>query len=116
MGRILVADDEETLRSGIVMVINSCYATLAIDTVENGKDLVARAKTVDYDVIFTDNSMPRMTGLAAIPKIRKFSEVPIYLVSANMLAEEAVAAGANGYVNKIDLFRRMPEILSRHLG
>lgn len=115
VGRILVADDDDVMRTGIVMTIRSCYAH-DIDAVENGADLVAKAKAASYDIIFTDNSMPKITGLQAIKEIRKFSGVPIYLVSANELEVAAAAAGANGYVNKVDVYERIGEILQKHLG
>ena len=115
MGRILVADDDDAVREGIVMTIRSFYEHDDIDVVENGEDLVARAKADNYNLILTDNSMPGMTGLQAIPEIRKFSAVPIYLISAQELEEEAIAAGANGYVNKREAFVMIPEILSKHL-
>lgn len=72
--------------------------------VENGAELLAKLDNPgDYDVVVTDNSMPAMTGLEALKKIRadpRFEKLPVIVYSGDSLALAVKELGGE-YVAKI---------------
>ena len=79
--RVLLADD---------MVINQQIFRhmvepwkVQLDIVSNGMEAVEHARRETYDLIFLDYLMPELNGLDAGEEIRKFSDVPMVLLTAN---------------------------------
>jgi len=61
-GRALVVDDEPAVAESLSDILR--HAGYRIDLAENGEAGLARVRTGDYDVIFSDVHMPDMDGLA----------------------------------------------------
>ncbi|MCK9198197.1 MAG: response regulator transcription factor [Bacilli bacterium] len=80
MYKILVVDDEEKIRSLI-----SKYAKFENNEViesSNGMESISLARNNDIDIIIMDVMMPELDGFSAIREIRKFSSVPVIMLSA----------------------------------
>ena len=102
---VLVAEDIEANRAVIGAMLGGLGHKVRM--VEDGVQAVAAALGSDYDVILMDIQMPRMNGLDAIRAIRKQdgrrARVPIVAVTAfaqESDREEAMSAGADGYLTK----------------
>jgi DNA-binding response OmpR family regulator len=85
--RILLVDDEPDVRSLNAEVLTE--AGYQVDTAENGaagwKALVAN----HYDALVTDNTMPGVTGLELIKKLRSADmSMAVILASGTVPAEE----------------------------
>ncbi len=83
--RILVAEDDVILlRLTADMLMNSGFA---VDVAEDG-EAAWRALTLNagvYDLLITDNNMPKVTGMELIERLRDARiEVPVVLVSGQM--------------------------------
>lgn len=83
--RILYADDDDSLRRlGEWLLLHSGYA---VDTVSDGAEAWAALQHTNYDLLITDNEMPRLTGLELIRKTRQARlKVPIILTSGTLAA------------------------------
>ncbi len=121
MKRVLLADDEETVRNGLERLIKSIDPSLEVRCVENSEKLVEAAKE-EYDLIYADNRMlPGISGLEAVKKIRGDGiNTPIFIMFNNNpqeYAELALGAGANGYIDKNDkdFVNKFCAILSEYL-
>lgn len=82
MYRILVVDDEDKIRS-----IIRKYAEFEghnVTEAENGMKAVeiCREKPNSFDIIVMDVMMPELDGFSAVSAIRKFSTVPVLMLSA----------------------------------
>ena len=104
MIRVLLAEDHETVREGLRLLLNSQTDMEVIAAVGNGRAVVERARTLRPDVIVLDLTMPDMTGLAAARTL-KGEDPPIPLVALTRhddqaYVQELLAAGAAGYVLK----------------
>ena len=85
--RILLVDDDIYMRELIAEVlINSGYK---VDNADDGADAWKALNDVNYDILITDNKMPRVTGLELIKKLRSEDmTLPIILMSGTMPTEE----------------------------
>jgi CheY-like chemotaxis protein len=101
----LVEDNEEN-----VFLVQTFLAKLpvVVDLASDGSEAVKKRKN-GYDLILMDVQMPVMDGYTATRLIREWERaenrtpVPIVVLSAHALhgaAEEATAAGCNGYLTK----------------
>jgi CheY-like chemotaxis protein len=85
--RILLADDDpHILELNTRVLICSGYD---VDTAADGADAWKALKTHRYDLLITDNKMPRVTGLELIKKLRSEGmTLPVILASGTMPTEE----------------------------
>lgn len=80
MYKILVVDDEEMIRK-----IVSKYALFEgheVTEAPDGMKAIELCRENDFDVVIIDIMMPELDGFSACREIRKFSDVPIIMLSA----------------------------------
>ena len=102
MKRILIVDDEESLRVSLsALIARNGYHTV---TASNGRDAMALIQKGDIDVAFVDVRMPEMDGIALTRELRTSGfPVSVILMSAYGSlddAKEAMTAGAYDYITK----------------
>jgi len=104
MLRILVADDHEVVRKGLVKVLSETLQPVKIDEASNGQEAVSKASKMEYDLVVLDMKMPGKSGLDALKELKQHRpKLPVLILS--MLPEEqfavrAIRAGASGYLTK----------------
>jgi len=104
MIRVLLAEDHETVREGLRLLVNAQSDMEVVAEVGDGQAAVERTRSLRPDVVVLDLTMPGMTGLAAA-KALKNAEPPTAVVALTRHDDDAyvqqlVAAGASGYVLK----------------
>ena len=67
MKRILIADDHETVRSGLRAVLEAHAGWEVVAEARDGKEAVAGAVEKTPDVAVVDYAMPFMTGIEVAP-------------------------------------------------
>lgn len=101
MVTVLVIDDEPQIRRAVRRALAAVPAeTLEAETGAMGMDVAAAAQP---DAIILDLGLPDMSGLAVCEEIRRWSRVPLLVLSARHDEPEKVAllnAGADDYVTK----------------
>lgn len=102
--RILVVDDHPIVRHGIVQLLNNqpdFECRLEADNAETALELL-RENTIDLAIV--DISLPGLSGLDLIRRMRAGNAAPAVLVLSmheeSVYADRALAAGARGYVMK----------------
>ena len=115
--RVIVADDEVNIRDFLYILVESCVPDAKIDSVADGESLVQKVMESDYDLIFTDHDMGQgMNGVDAIKAIRATNtKVPIYMISGSDKREDALKAGATGYLEKPVGLNKIKELTSKYL-
>ena len=82
--------------------------------VENEKDFINALYNVNYDIIFSDFSLPSYDGLKALEKaVLVNPEIPFILVSGTLgedAAVESMKKGATDYVLKNKIYKLVPTI------
>lgn len=101
-GRLLVVDDEESLRITTAAILEKEGYT--VDTASSGDEAMALLETTDYDLVLTDLHMEGGDGLSVLNKIRRQSPLTISIVLTGFASvESAIAAlqeGAYDYLVK----------------
>ena len=102
--RVLLAEDHETVRHGLKLLINRQADMEVVGEAGDGRDAVERAGTLKPNVAVVDVSMPQMNGLAATRAIRESAPatavVALTRYGDDAYVQELLNAGALGYVLK----------------
>jgi DNA-binding NarL/FixJ family response regulator len=102
--RILLADDHETVREGLRMILNAQPDMQVVATVGDGREAVAEAEKISPDVVIMDISMPGLNGLAATTQLMARCPAARVLTltrhADNSYLQQLMRAGAAGYVLK----------------
>ncbi len=102
--RVLVAEDHQVVRAGLVEVIGSEEDVEVVAAVGNGKLAVEAAGEHRPDVVLLDISMPVMGGIEAIgPILAASPDTRVVMLTASAGREQilsALDAGALGYLLK----------------
>ena len=116
--KILVVDDESAISD--IIKFNFEKEGYLIDTADNGKGAIELAAENDYDLILLDIMMPKLNGFEALREIRKFSDVPVIMLTAREDEVDKVLGlelGADDYVVKPfsmrELLARVKAVLRR---
>ena len=80
MIHILVVDDETGIRSIIRKYAE--FEGNQVTECDDGMEAVNMVKNGKYDIVIMDIMMPDLDGLSAVREIRKFSQIPIIVLSA----------------------------------
>ena len=100
--RILVADDEASLRR--VLVGHLKRRGYTVDTAEDGAAALRRLETRDYDAVISDLRMPEVDGMELVRQVtERWPSVPVIIITAHGAVDtavEAMKAGAFDFVTK----------------
>jgi CheY-like chemotaxis protein len=102
LGKILWIDDEiESLQSQILFLQNKGYE---VNALTNGFDAIDYVKEHPIDVVLLDESMPGITGLETLAKIKEWnSQIPVVLITKNEtenLMDDAIGSQITDYLIK----------------
>jgi len=98
--RVLVADDQEIVRTGLAMLLNSRPGIEVVGVAANGQEAVTLARSVHPDVCLLDIRMPILDGIEAT---RRLHPIPVVVITTFDLDEHvfaALQAGARGFLLK----------------
>jgi DNA-binding NarL/FixJ family response regulator len=103
--RVLVVDDQELVRAGFIMILNSQDDIEVVGETANGADALDEVKRLRPDVVLMDIRMPKMDGLEAtrILKAQNHSDVRVLILTTfdpDEYVYQALRAGASGFVLK----------------
>lgn len=117
--RILVADDEENIRTLVGSYLQAEGYDVAM--VENGEAAVESVRGQEPDLVVLDIAMPGIDGIEALREIRTFSDVYVIMLTAR--SEETdkligLSVGADDYMTKPfsprELVARVKAVLRRN--
>jgi len=120
MPKLLIADDEADLLAELQPLLErSGFVVVTAGDGQQGLDLAPREQP---DLIVLDVMMPKIDGLALLPKLRDITQAPILMLTAKGETADKVAtlgAGADDYLVKPFVFEeflaRIRALTRRHL-
>lgn len=102
--RILIAEDHEVVRRGLVLVLSQEDDFLVVGEAQNGAEAVAMAKEDAPDVALLDWKMPILNGLKAAQTIKQAIPACRTLILSGAPIEtavlEALDDGVDGFIHK----------------
>src|SRR3954449_11213010 len=109
--RVLVVDDDDTIRMVLRRVVETAGAT--ITEAPTGEDGLRALYDGRPDVVIIDIGLPGLDGWQVLERIRQLTDVPVVMLSAHddeLEKVRALRAGADDYVTKPF---GAPELLAR---
>ncbi len=117
MHSILAVDDSASMRQMVSFTLKSAGYNV-VEAVD-GQDAWEKAGGRTFDLVLTDQNMPRMDGISLTKKLREtpqFKATPILILtteSDTSIKEAARQAGATGWLLKPFDPMRLVQLLSR---
>ena len=103
---ILIADDHETVRLGLRLLLESQDGWKVCGEADTGEAAIDKTKQLRPDIVILDIAMPVLNGLAAAKAIREFypdTAIVIYsMYSPEAFLKEAKRLGLEGYISKCE--------------
>ncbi len=104
MIRVLVADEYNLFRKGLLTLLEEENNIIVVGEAENGNDLVEKYKQTKPDLIISDISMPIKSGITAIKKIRRSNKQVKVLFISQYSGDDYIYSvfnvGAQGLLSK----------------
>src|SRR5690554_2101455 len=104
MIRVLIAEDNDLVRSSLKNLLESKGDIQIVDEAVDGQEALEKLNRIKPDVLLTDLNMPRIDGYQLIQTLfKRTSEVPVVVLSALSSTPhviKAFQAGASGFLVK----------------
>ncbi|MCU4296873.1 DNA-binding response regulator [Brevibacterium permense] len=98
---VAVVDDQEMVRMGFSLILGTEADIRVIGQAADGVDAIALVKREQPDVVLLDIRMPRLDGLAALPRLTPYSQViMVTTFDDDDYVDAALAGGASGFLLK----------------
>jgi DNA-binding NarL/FixJ family response regulator len=101
---VLICDDNEAVRSLVAMIVDNAAGLTVVGEAADGNEAIVEATRLQPDVIMLDLAMPKLSGLEAIPALRRIAPGAQIIVfsgfAAGSVAEQVLALGAVCYLEK----------------
>lgn len=100
---VYLADDHEIVAKAIANLLTSVKGVESVKTFSDGESLYKACSVKLPGLIILDMEMPGWNGITTLKRIKENYEVPVIILSMNderSVIEEAIKAGARGYLNK----------------
>lgn len=104
MSKILIIEDEASIRRVLIKIIKNENSSFEIDEAEDGQEGLEKIENSDFDLVLCDIKMPKMDGVEVLEKVQAIKpEIPFIMISGHGELETAVKAmrlGAFDYISK----------------
>jgi DNA-binding NarL/FixJ family response regulator len=102
--RLLLADDHALVREGLKRILAAAADIDVAGEAANGDEALALVKQHDFDLALVDLSMPGLSGLDLVKRLRlekpKLRILVLSMHGESQYAARALKAGASGYLTK----------------
>lgn len=103
--RVLLADDEPLVRSGLRAILESEPDMTVVGEADDGAAVIAQARRTRPDIVLMDVRMPRVDGIAATRQLGQFegggpAVIVVTTFENDDYVYDALQAGARGFLLK----------------
>jgi two-component system, chemotaxis family, chemotaxis protein CheY len=117
---VLAIDDSASIRQMVAFTLKS--AGYEVVEAVDGMDGLEKAKARTFNLVLTDQNMPRMDGLTLIKSLRaiaQYKAVPILMLtteSSDAMKQQGRAVGATGWLVKPFDPQKLIEVVKKVIG
>lgn len=115
--RILIADDHAIVREGVKQIVKTLPEITLIEEATDGDEAFSKICNTNYDLVILDISMPGMSGLDVLQRMKgRNIETRVLIFSFYPQEQYAVRAfklGASGYLSKDSAFEELAIAIRR---
>jgi two-component system, OmpR family, KDP operon response regulator KdpE len=119
--RVLLVDDEPDVIESVQLGLTLQWREVEVIGAQRGHEALDLIESQRPDIVLLDIGLPDMDGFAVLAEIRRFSDVPVVMLTARDDAMDKVKGlelGADDYVTKpfnhLELMARIRAVLRRH--
>jgi DNA-binding NarL/FixJ family response regulator len=102
--RVAIIEDDETIREGYAFLIGNTSGYTIAGTYRSCEDAFKKIESVSPDVVLLDIELPGISGIDALPKLKKLLPNTYILIltvyEQDILIFRALGNGASGYLTK----------------
>jgi DNA-binding NarL/FixJ family response regulator len=102
--RVLICDDHSIVRDGLKRILAATTDRQVAGEAADGDQALKLVKADDYDVVMLDMSMPGLSGIDLIKRLKlekpKLRILVLSMHGESQYAARVLKAGASGYLNK----------------
>ena len=112
--RILIADDEDVIRRGVIRVLQSLTDLEEFAEATNGKEAVQKALEWKPDLILLDVRLPGLSGFAVAAEIKQHApdiRILFFSIYDGKDIREQVRAAGDGFIVKDKIVEMLPNAL-----
>ena len=117
MTRILLADDHTLVREGLKQILSATPDLVVAGEAVNGDEALARVRGGDFDLALLDMSMPGLSGIDLIKRLKlekpKLRILVLSMHGEQQYAVRAYKAGASGYLTKDSASSQLVEAIRK---
>lgn len=118
MAKILIIDDEETLRITICELLS--FVGHIVCEAEDGSDGLKKVKEFEPDIILCDIMMPKLDGYGFMEQHieSEYASTPVIFLSAEIESKDKIIGGSLGvkqFLKKPFVFSELKELIEHNL-
>jgi two-component system KDP operon response regulator KdpE len=119
--KALVIEDDANIREAISLIFQLRWPELEVASTPLGEEGIAMVETESPDVVLLDINLPDISGFKILSEIRRFSDVPVLIITVKGEEPDKVRGlelGADDYIVKpfshLELMARVKAVLRRY--
>ncbi len=117
MTKILIADDHDVMREGVVSIISSIPGIKVQDEATDKYQLLELVKENRYDIILLDFNMTNLNGMKVLEQLQMIqpnvSIIILSMFSDRQYLKRALSAGASGYLPKENATEHLTDAIQK---
>jgi len=115
--RILIADYHDVVRRSVRTVLDELLPSTVVGEATTGPEALAKTIALHPDIVVLDISLPDLNGIEVTREIARIAPtvdvVVLTMHTSRRLARLLHDAGASGYIAKMELGRKLVDLIQR---
>ncbi len=109
--KVLIADDHAIVRQGLKEIVRKMNEITTVDEAVDGSDALSKIRKGSYDFVIMDISMPGLSGIDVLQKLKEQNDkLNILVLSVHPQEQYAIRVlrlGASGYLSKDSAYEEL---------